>query len=53
MSAEDDGLERAAKYLERRADEIERRSDGGLTAQALATIYRDEAQKIREMKNNP
>jgi len=51
MSAEDDGLERAAQFLEKRADEIEQATGGGPTQNMMSRIFRDEARKIRELKN--
>lgn len=51
---ENTGLERAAIFLERRADEIEaagKPDDGGAcTRSCIAKIFREEAKSIRKLK---
>ncbi len=51
MDSYDDGVEDAAQFLERRADEIEKGSSNVTTGRAMANVYRAEAKAVRILKN--
>ena len=46
----DEGLEKAAKYMDDRADELEAANGGGPIQNMMGRIFRDESKNIRKLK---